>query len=157
MRKTDYYYVAPRYTAGSPGFIGEQLALRVAHEEKTSYERTLTGIFGEDEKWRAEKLGLAGIVEQRIERKNGWDVLDILTREKKRYEEVPAKKLLRGDYIRHASDQRLIGRTVLEVPSKSHGEVCLVTQTLDTDPQCMPDMRFLCGELHMIMVSRVVP
>lgn len=84
-RKAGFFDVRPRYTPGSPGLVDEATAKRVAAEERESYEHALTGIMGETEKTRAEKLGLRGIVQWKQEKgsgkKQGWDVLDLVTGE----------------------------------------------------------------------------
>lgn len=79
-----YFNVAPRYTPGSPAMVDERTARRVAQEEQNGYDQVLTGIYGEEEVRRAKKLGLAGIVEQRIERTSRklWQVEDLITGEK---------------------------------------------------------------------------
>lgn len=75
------FNVAPRYTCGSPAPVNREIALAVASEEIADYERTISGAYGEEQKARAEKLGLAGIVECRIERSKHWRVLDLITGE----------------------------------------------------------------------------
>ena len=80
-----FFDVRPRYTPGSPGLVDEATAQRVAKEERESYEHALTGIVGDAEKARAEKLGLRGIVQWKQEKgsgkKQGWDVVDLVTGE----------------------------------------------------------------------------
>lgn len=84
-RKTGFYDVRPRYTPGSPGLVDEATAQRVAKEERESYEHALSGIMGEIDKARAEKLGLRGIVQWKQEKgagkKQGWEVVDLVTGE----------------------------------------------------------------------------
>jgi len=77
------FNVAPRYTPGSPAQVDERIARRVAEEEKVGYGRSLAGVYGQKELWRAELFGNAGIVEARWEqvRPSGWLVQDLLTGE----------------------------------------------------------------------------
>lgn len=62
MRAAFRYSVVPRYTAGSPAAVDEATAKHVAREERAAYERYITGLYGEEEKRRADRLGLEGIV-----------------------------------------------------------------------------------------------
>jgi hypothetical protein len=80
-RKSPQYHVAPRYTPGSPALVDEPTALQVAAEECSSYEYHLQGRHGELEQLRAQQLGLANIVEKRIEVRDGWAVEDLITQE----------------------------------------------------------------------------
>lgn len=81
-----YYTVAPRYTCGSPALVPEVIAERVAKQEKDAYAYVLEGIEGEQRKALAERLGLRGIAEWKIEKgsgkKHGWEVLDLCTGER---------------------------------------------------------------------------
>lgn len=61
------YSVYPRYTAGSPAGVSEQLCLRVLKQEREAIEYVLLGYVGEDQKRIAETQGLAGIAIQRWE------------------------------------------------------------------------------------------
>jgi hypothetical protein len=82
------YSVVPRYTAGSPAAVDEQTALRVAREERAAYERLMTGLYGEEEKRRAERLGLGGIVYTYSERqrKPQVSVYDVILDEQRNYQ-----------------------------------------------------------------------
>ena len=77
--------VRPRYTPGSPASVPDHIAIRVAHQERESYEQTLTGIYGEEQKRRAEVLGLRGIAFAMAEQGSGrnfrWLIYDLVTRE----------------------------------------------------------------------------
>jgi hypothetical protein len=77
MRRYSSYSVSPRYTPGSPAQVDERTALRVAEEERRSYEHYLEGVYGEDNKTMAETKGLRGVVELLSEKGKGWDVLDV--------------------------------------------------------------------------------
>ena len=61
--------------------VGEAIALRVAEQEKGMIQAYLDGFHGDEEKARAERLGLSGIVEERHERAVGWQVRDLITGE----------------------------------------------------------------------------
>ncbi len=86
MRSTGHFNVAPRFTPGSPALVREEIALRVAAQERDSFPRAKEGIYGETDKAKAERLGLRGIVEYRVERgsgkKHGWEVIDLCTGER---------------------------------------------------------------------------
>jgi hypothetical protein len=89
-----HFNVAPRYTPGSPAMVPEDLARRVAEEEKKFIQHALEGAWGEEQKQRAERLGLRGIVEMRIERRDHWEVEDLCTGEKfKRFFPEKLRKL----------------------------------------------------------------
>ena len=77
-----HFNVRPRYTPGSPAAVDEEIARKVAEEEKHFIEHALSGVWGPAEKARAEKLGLRGIVEMRTERRDHWEVLDLCTGER---------------------------------------------------------------------------
>lgn len=95
-----HYNLKPRYTGGSPAAVwDEALALRVVEQERTAHEHALSGAYGEAEQKKATMLGLRGIVETVIERKGGWEVEDLLTREKFWRGEVRAHDVLRDDRI----------------------------------------------------------
>lgn len=75
------YHVAPRYSGGSPAMVDYDTAARVAMEEMRAYAEALEGSRAERERERAERLGIAGIVESRLESAQGWNVGDLLTGE----------------------------------------------------------------------------
>lgn len=77
------YHVAPRYTAGSPAMVPRATALRVAIEENEGYIRTMQGIYGEEERARAESQGLRGIVEERCIFAHHYIATDCLTGEQR--------------------------------------------------------------------------
>jgi hypothetical protein len=91
-----HFNVAPRYTGGSPAAVREEIAVRVAQEEKRAYEQVLTGAFGDEELHTAKTKGLKGIAEVVFERGNGWDVKDLCTEEQFRRERLKASKLRPG-------------------------------------------------------------
>lgn len=74
-----HFNVVPRYTCGSPANADEGLALRVAQQEREAFETALKGIYGLEEKAKAELMGLDGIVEHRQEGRRCWLVHDLLT------------------------------------------------------------------------------
>jgi hypothetical protein len=87
-RKMMQFHVRPRYTAGSPALVHGDIARKVAAEEKDAIEHALSGAWGEDEKKRAETLGLSGIAYVMFEngagRKFRWHVWDLITDEETR-------------------------------------------------------------------------
>lgn len=74
-----YYNVRPKYSPGSPAMVNAQTAAMVAHDEKEGHARALEGIYGDDEKAKAEKDSLLGLAEQVTERADAWIVLDLIT------------------------------------------------------------------------------
>ena len=81
-RSNAHWNVAPRYTPGWPAPVDERTAWRVAAEESDAYQDICAGICGDAQRRRAIDLGLAGIVEYREERAEGWIVDDIITGER---------------------------------------------------------------------------
>lgn len=78
-RRNKYYDVRPRYTPGSPAMVGSRIALQVAQEEEQFIQHALEGVWGDEQKLRAEVLGLSGIVMNRKEVRGGWEVIDVIT------------------------------------------------------------------------------
>lgn len=74
-----HYNVAPRYTPGSPAMVSQEVAERVAKEEAAFIKTALSGRWGERHQARAARLGLSGIVELRVERRDHWEVTDLCT------------------------------------------------------------------------------
>ena len=82
VRHTQFHFnVAPRYTCGSPAMVDEDTARRVALQERDGHERTLTGVYGDEEVERAHRLGLNGIAEIFYETKKNWHIHDLITGE----------------------------------------------------------------------------
>lgn len=75
------YNVAPRYTPGSPALVREDVARRVMRDEQAEYEQVIAGLYGEDKKEQASRLGLSGIVEERWEFRGVVMYRDLLTGE----------------------------------------------------------------------------
>lgn len=73
------YNVAPRYTAGSPALVDYTTAIRVAEQERDAFEPAREGIYGAEDKLKAETLGLDLIVFEMRERPTGWEVHDMIT------------------------------------------------------------------------------
>ena len=81
-RRQVWFNVAPRYTSGSPALVPMDTALRVARQERKSYEDALRGRYGDDDRQEALEKGLSGIAEIHYETRKGWDVLDLCTSER---------------------------------------------------------------------------
>jgi len=81
-RRNPHYNVAPRYTAGSPALVREEIALRVAQDEEGGHQHANVGRYGQEKQVTSKEIGLSGIVELRAETKKGWDVLDVITGER---------------------------------------------------------------------------
>lgn len=77
--KHRYFNVAPRYTPGSPAQVDFDTATRVVDEERRAYEYTLAGARSPDVARQAALDGLAGIVEERLEKADCWVVTDMIT------------------------------------------------------------------------------
>jgi len=71
--------VAPRYTAGSPAMVDEATARRVAAQEQDAIEAFLDGSCGEENRTKAEKLGLDGIVWSSLEIRRVLVTEDLIT------------------------------------------------------------------------------
>ena len=84
-RRPFYCTVRPRYSGGSPAMVKDDVALRVAEQEREEYERALTGVYGDHQKRRAKVLGLRDIAyalgQQGSGRKFRWLVFDLVTGE----------------------------------------------------------------------------
>lgn len=84
-RAKAYSYVRPRYSCGSPAMVTDDIALRVADDEKSDYAHILEGIEGAERKKRAEILGLRGIAYVMAEKGSGrnfrWLIFDLITGE----------------------------------------------------------------------------
>jgi hypothetical protein len=80
------YHVRPRYTPGSPAWVHEALARRVAQEEAKAVEADLEGFYGEKHVERAKLLGLHRIAYILEEKGGGFTVTDLLTHEQYRRE-----------------------------------------------------------------------
>lgn len=76
-------HVRPRYSCGSGAMVADHIALQVAREEREGYEQALSGAYGDDQKRRAEALGLRGIAVALAEKGSGrnfrWLVYDLVT------------------------------------------------------------------------------
>ena len=84
-RKRFHFSVRPRYSCGSGALVSGDVAFRVAEEERSDYDRALEGTYGEDQKRRAEVLGLRGVAVAMAESGSGknfrWLVYDLITGE----------------------------------------------------------------------------
>ncbi len=76
-----FYNVRPRYTPGSPGMVGSEVAERLARSESRSYQATREGTYGPEATEEARALGLARIVVHMEEKRGGWSCFDLLTQE----------------------------------------------------------------------------
>lgn len=89
-------HVRPRYSGGSPAMVHDHIALQVARDEKTDYERALEGVYGEEQKKRAEVLGLRGTAYAMAEKGSGrnfrWLIYDLVT----------------GEYLRKHADAEIV-------------------------------------------------
>lgn len=79
MPRNITFNVSPRYTCGSPAAVDMDTALRVALEEKEAYEVAKEGIYGADDKKKAESEGLHLIAFEMRETSKGWQVHDLIT------------------------------------------------------------------------------
>jgi hypothetical protein len=129
--KTGHFNVAPRYTPGSPALVSEDIALRVALQERGSIVHALEGAWGENEQAKANRLGLRGIVEYRRERgsgkNSGWEVIDLCTGEK--FFRLSAEALRKHGWRSYADldgwEKKLVDEATLPVPDpkKAHFKI----------------------------------
>lgn len=77
------FNVNPRFTYyGTPPDL--DTALRRAQWERDEYAAALEGLYGEEHQARAKRLGLgSGIIEILYETRKCWDVLDLITGERR--------------------------------------------------------------------------
>lgn len=76
-----YYNVKPRYSPGSPAMVDAPTAAMVANDEKDGHERTLSGVYGDEAREKAEKDTLRGLAERVTERSDCWLIQDLITDE----------------------------------------------------------------------------
>lgn len=74
-----HYSVHPRYTSGSGAQVDSLTAMRVADQEREAYGHNLAGVYGEDARLRAERMGIKGVAEMLTETRKGWKVVDLCT------------------------------------------------------------------------------
>ena len=84
--------IRPRYSGGSPGWLNEDRVIHEARHEIREHAAAIEGIYGPEQKARAEKLGLSRIAYALWEHKSGWHVHDMITGE---VYDIPAEKKLR--------------------------------------------------------------
>jgi hypothetical protein len=133
----------PRYTPGSPGMVSEQQAYRVAYEERAAFEHCKTGVYGASLQARAQRLGLSGIAERRIEHGGGWLVIDLVTGDEVLRVGIKAKKLQAGDTVRRVLSGAYTTYDTLnaELPMRVEGTPQVikhagrVTVIIDSPPQ----------------------
>ncbi len=77
-----FYHIYPRYSSGSPAMIPMGQVIKAAVEEYHSWQRCLTGIFGDELKAKAETEKLGNIAYARWQKGAKTWRLDLLTREK---------------------------------------------------------------------------
>jgi hypothetical protein len=75
-------HVAPRYTPGSPALVSRQTGEGVANDERWSYQHHLDGRYGQEGIDKARRLGLKGIVWERVEQGRRFYFYDLLTEER---------------------------------------------------------------------------
>ncbi len=115
MKSTVYFQVAPRYAGGSPGMVPEETARRVALQEKDCYDAHLQGIYGPEEKAKAEAKGLDGIVQSQTERGSKLYCEDLITGRKSVRFDCKVKDLRVGDRIIRAVHFGVIERCGIEI------------------------------------------
>lgn len=92
LRDALRFNVAPRYTAGSPALVRDQIAQMVIRDEKDAYAAVIAGLYGEEKKAQAMRLGLSGIVEERWEFRGVVMYRDLITGETGSVKERDAKR-----------------------------------------------------------------
>lgn len=106
-----YFDVAPRYSAGSPAAVREEIALQVMKDERAHIRYFLDGTFGEENQQLAQRLGLHGIVVLIRERGGKLVIEDLL--DESVMEETTRKRLLVGQRV--WLDRRDLGSDVTVV------------------------------------------
>lgn len=76
-----HFNVRPRYTCGSPGVVGEDIALEVAREEVVLFNAALAGVYGDEDFDRASLVGVEGISMLWVEMPRAWKIYDLITSE----------------------------------------------------------------------------
>jgi hypothetical protein len=139
--KNAHYHVAPRYTPGSPAMVDREIALRVADEEKRHWSELMDGVYGEDAKLVAQRKGLHGIAEFRVERKNGFDVQDLVTGKQSRREDIKASKVQAGDLIIKIKSGRFAGSAldqgnlkVARMAKSLNGDIVYIWENMGIGP-----------------------
>ena len=74
------FYVAPRYTVGSPGMVRSEVAQRLVRHERDAYEEAIS-LSTNRAYDTARTLGLSGIVEERWDFQGKRHFRDLLTGE----------------------------------------------------------------------------
>jgi len=95
--------------------VHDDVAWKVAEEEARAYEHALSGAWGEDEKKRAETLGLDGIAYVMFEKGSGrqfrWHVWDLITNiETRRLHQNELHRLgyYRFEHLPQSAQERLV-------------------------------------------------
>lgn len=114
------FYVAPRYTAGSPALVSESIARKVAADERNAYETTLEGAYGERFAAEAKRDGLGGIVEEQVEFSKGWHITDLITG--RRYDKLVAVKPKKVEYSDTLLDVNTSGYSFLPLYTESYAQ-----------------------------------
>lgn len=116
-RNPVYYDVRPRYTGGSPAQVDKATCLKVAAEEREHYGCTMEGVFGPEQKARAERLGLTGIAFSRLERRSEWIIEDQITNERTTR---PFDRKVKRRYAKHPTAGRVEVELLGEDPDDSY-------------------------------------
>lgn len=75
------FNVNPRYTPGSPALVDSYTAQRLMRQEQAVYDEMIKGLYGENKKAEALRLGVRGIVEEIWEFRGVLMYRDLLTGE----------------------------------------------------------------------------
>lgn len=147
-----YYQVNPRYTCGSPAMVPEDIALKVAKEEREGYQDALTGIYGDEAKHRAESLGLDGIALRYVCKYNKLHYYDLITNRKTMKMDVLASDLQKGDKILRGLDG-IIGVVLKSSHNQDHWrhgitDVSLIVKT-DTS-----EIMMACKPRKLVYIER---
>lgn len=83
-RRPCHYNVRPRFSAGSPAMVSEEIALRVADDERENHARAAEGRYGNELQEQADdEHALYGIVYLLEEHPKFWRVYDLITEEER--------------------------------------------------------------------------
>jgi len=101
MPKNAFWNVHPRYSSGSPASLRNKcLVGRVVDSERQNYKAALEGMYGDEHKIRAERLGLRGIIVLMHEKRNHWACYDEITNQS--YELPFRNRMKKNGFVRWA-------------------------------------------------------
>lgn len=117
--------VNPRH-GGSPALVDEATARRVIWQERKTHLHDLSGRYGDEERERAQREGIHGVVEMRTEHHDGWNVVDMITGRRCWRGTVKAYRTQKGDKLLNLNGIELAGAAVESTTAGGMGRVLVV-------------------------------